>query len=121
MIVLSSVNADFYAVRQCMCLCLHVVRIVHLGLQAWRAVYPPRQGTPLLGTRPYVHAGFLRSWRKESINDGVVSRVQRVVSAMEAKGRRVRVLVTGASPASCMLYESQSDWVSQLACLPRYS
>ena len=44
-----------------------------------------------------MHAGFLRSWMKESINDRVVSEVQRIVCAMEAEGRRVKVLLTGAT------------------------
>ena len=44
-----------------------------------------------------MHAGFLRSWSKESINDRVVCEVQRIVCAMQAEGRRVKVLVTGAT------------------------
>ena len=60
-----------------------------------------------------MHAGFLRSWMKESINDRVVCEVQRIVCAMEAEGRRVKVLVTGAT-CCCIPNDSHAMLTAKL-------
>ena len=49
----------------------------------------------MLSTRPYVHAGFLRSWTAQGFQERLVGRVRDVVAAMSLKGRRARIFVTG--------------------------
>ncbi len=64
--------------------------------QMWRLPHPPARGSRMLSTRPYVHAGFLRSWTAQGFSEGLTARVRDIVAAMPLKGRRARVYVTGA-------------------------
>ncbi len=64
--------------------------------QMWRVPHPPARGSRMLSTRPYVHAGFLRSWTAQGFSDRLTARVRDIVAAMPLKGRRARVYVTGA-------------------------
>ena len=63
--------------------------------QAWRTPYKAARGRRALGTRPYVHCGFLRSWTAQGFNQRLVARMRDIVAAMPLKGRRARILITG--------------------------
>jgi len=69
-------------------------------LRAWYAAHPPLRGRPFMGTRPYVHQGFLRSWEANGLREKVVSRVNEIVSSLAettCSMTKVRVYVTGHS------------------------
>ena len=63
--------------------------------QAWRTPYPAKRGRRGLGSRPYVHCGFLRNWTAAGFSQRLVARVRDTVAAMPLKGRRARIYVTG--------------------------
>ena len=64
----------------------------------WRLPHPPIRGSRMLSTRPYVHAGFLRSWTAQGFAERLVARVRDIVMGMPTKeGRRARIYVTGAN------------------------
>ena len=61
-------------------------------------VHPPARGNPLLGRRPRVHAGFLRSWRCNGLNDCVLDHVRSIVAEQHMDVGLVQVLITGTAP-----------------------
>jgi len=68
-------------------------------MRAWYSTHPPARGHWYLGTRPFVHQGFLRSWTADGLKDKVLRRVNEVVASLAKTqgGGRVRVFVTGHS------------------------
>ena len=64
--------------------------------QAWYAVHPPKRGSRCKGTRPYVHRGFLRTWRANGLDGDLVGRLTRTIEQMQGKSGRVKLYVTGA-------------------------
>ena len=67
------------------------------------AGHPPIRGRGnwLCGTRPHVHAGFLRSWQANGLNQKLLKRIKGIVGAATPKGKlpRQTVYVTGNPPA----------------------
>jgi Lipase (class 3) len=49
-------------------------------LQVWRTRYPKGIGTPLLGTAPLVHQGFLNTYTRNGFNDRLLSKVQHILN-----------------------------------------
>ena len=67
-------------------------------LQAWYATHPPKRGKWWMGTRPFVHQGFLKSWTANGLNARLVERCVLAVKKMqtEAYGAPIKVYITGA-------------------------
>ena len=66
------------------------------------AEHPPirGKGSSLFGSRPHVHAGFLRSWHASGLHHRILERVQSI--AEEGAGsttRQMTVYVTGEQAA----------------------
>lgn len=63
------------------------------------AGHPPIRGRGnwLCGTRPHVHAGFLRSWQANGLNRKLLRRVKAIVKANTPRGKlpRQTVYITG--------------------------
>ena len=63
------------------------------------AGHPPIRGRGnwLCGTRPHVHAGFLRSWQANALNQKLLKRIRGIVYGATPKGKlpRQTVYVTG--------------------------
>lgn len=71
---------------------------VMTDLQFFRVAHPPTRGSPWRGTRPLVHAGFLRAWRENGLNLRVTQLVFSLINSAEGLGPdQFRVIVTGHS------------------------
>ena len=69
-------------------------------MQAWRVAHPPARGHRLMGTRPLVHVGFLKSWLAGGLNEKVTSAVLRAVQQCCKRLNepdKITVFVTGES------------------------
>ena len=66
--------------------------------QAWYATHPPKRGEWWMGTRPYVHQGFLKSWVANGLNKRIVERCVLAVKRMQAQayGAPIKLYITGA-------------------------
>ena len=66
-------------------------------LQAWYAMHPPKRGDWWMGTRPFVHQGFLKSWVANGLNKRIVERCTMAVKKMQDKacGVPIKVYITG--------------------------
>jgi hypothetical protein len=73
------------------------------------AGHPPIRGRGnwLCGTRPHVHAGFLRSWQANGLNQKLLERIKGIVGAATPKGKlpRQTVYVTGDAASRRVLRE----------------
>lgn len=70
-------------------------------MQAWRVAHPPTRGHRLMGTRPLVHVGFLKSWLAGGLNEKVISAVLKAVQQCRKRlnpSDKITVFVTGESP-----------------------
>ena len=67
--------------------------------QAWYATHPPKRGDWWMGTRPFVHQGFLKSWTANGLNENIVQRCVLAVKKMlkESYGAPIKAYITGAS------------------------
>ena len=69
-----------------------------MTVQAWRIAHPPVRGRTLLGTRPLVHVGFLKSWLAGGLKVKVINHVLAAVcqcNQQSKSGQPVTVFVTG--------------------------
>ncbi len=66
-------------------------------MQAWRVPHPPTRGHKLMGTRPLVHVGFMKSWLAGGFNLKVINRVMQLISARQDASAEVKVYVTGTN------------------------
>ena len=75
-------------------MCLHPANT----LQAWYATHPPKRGEWWMGTRPFVHQGFLKSWTANGLNANIVERCVVAVRKMlkESYGAPIKAYITGA-------------------------
>ena len=69
-----------------------------MHLQAWYATHPPARGEWWMGTRPFVHQGFLKSWVANGLNARIVERCVAAVKMMQAQAHctPVKLYITGA-------------------------
>ncbi|KAL4431079.1 hypothetical protein ABPG75_006335 [Micractinium tetrahymenae] len=75
---------------------------VRSDLQVWRARWPTYVGSPMLGTAPMVHKGFIDCYCANDFNEKLLSRIEHILyrcsrRAGENTQRPVRVVVTGHS------------------------
>ena len=80
-----------------------------MRLQAWYATHPPKRGDWWMGTRPFVHQGFLKSWVANGLNKRIVERCVMAVKTMQAQahGTPVNLYITGA--IRCMQTRAQGS------------
>ena len=74
------------------------------------AGHPPIRGRGnwLCGTRPHVHAGFLRSWQANGLNQKLLKRIRGIVYSATPKGKlpRQTVYVTGDAASGQVINQS---------------
>jgi len=72
-------------------------RTLSHALQAWYATHPPKRGDWWMGTRPFVHQGFLKSWTANGLNTNIVERCVVAVQKMlkESYGAPIKAYITG--------------------------
>ena len=79
-------------------------------LQAWRIAHPPVRGQTLLGTRPLVHVGFLKSWLAGNLNLKVINQVLEAVKQCKQQSNQpdkaVTVFVTGMIIITTFMHSS---------------
>ena len=69
--------------------------------------HPPRRGNPWLQTRPRVHAGFLKSWRANGLNQRILEHIRDLVEEKHMDIGLVKVFITGdlsvPGPMTCCI------------------
>jgi len=63
---------------------------------------PPTRGHKLMGTRPLVHVGFMKSWLAGGFNLKVINRIMQLVNSRKAGADKLKILVTGETHSCCM-------------------
>jgi Lipase (class 3) len=86
------------------------------------AGHPPIRGRGnwLCGTRPHVHAGFLRSWQANGLNQKLLKRIRGLVYGATPKGKlpRQTVYVTGdAAIRQLLIWRDQKCPARTSACM----
>lgn len=89
---------------------------VMADIKLWRTVHPPKRGLFWLGTRPFVHKGFLESWKGEHFDQRVLAKVRGIIEGAEIDKQNVRVLVSGHSLGGAIAILAAHD-IAKLCCL----
>ena len=65
-------------------------------------MHPPKRGNPWLRRRPCVHAGFLKSWRFNGLNDRVMEHIRTIVAEQRMDMGLVKVVITGSGSMTAL-------------------